>query len=167
MSCGRITRTAFAQALAGLRCREVPTGRSRRPSMLARGCRRTRRTSAQRLFCHVYRRAKKVPGHSQMRVPTSWAARCCAPSASARTTTPPAVTAHQLREVVDRLVSAGHRRTTELPIPSSPPTPVRHHPSGADRHNTPTHAAGGHRRRPMGFDGTASNLAGFETLSDL
>ena len=117
LNAGRVEPERLRRALASLPLPRAATGGSCSRWMSARGCARTPPTSADRLFCHVYGRAKNnaqlIPGWPYSFVAaletgrTSWTAVLDAvrlgPADDAT-----AVTADQLRDVVDRLITAGH-----------------------------------------------------------
>jgi hypothetical protein len=122
---GRIEVNRLRVTLAGLPMPRAADGRLVLAVDVSPWLRPDAATSAQRLFCHVYGRAKNqaqlIPGWPYSFIAalepgrTSWTAMLdiqrLGPADDA-----PAVTATQLRSVVDRLIAAGHWRAGEPEI---------------------------------------------------
>ena len=146
----RRTRAAAASTWPGCagrwqacRCLAPPTDASSLPSTSARGCAQTRRTSPDRLFCHVHGRGKgsaqMIPGWPYSFVAaletgrTSWTALLDAvrlgPADDAAT-----VTADQLRDVVQRIIAARPRHPRRPEHPDRVRRRLRHPPPGVPPH---------------------------------
>ena len=97
-------------------------------------------TSADRLFCHVYGRGEGQraddPGLAVLvrrragARPHLAGPRCWTRSGSAPPTTPPRSPPRQLRDVVDRLIAAGHWRAGDPDIADRVRRRLRRHPPG-------------------------------------
>lgn len=122
---GRLDVTRLRRTLAGLPLPRTADGRIMLAADVSNWLRPDAATSAERLFCHTYGRGKgsaqMIPGWPYSIVAalepgrTSWTALLDAvrlgPGADET-----AVTASQLREVVERLCAAGHWRDGDLPV---------------------------------------------------
>jgi hypothetical protein len=125
LACGRIDSQRLRRALTGLPLPRAVDGRIVLAVDVSPWLRSDAPTSAQRSFCHVYGRgrgnAQMIPGWPYSFVAalepgrTSWTAMLdvvrIGPADDAT-----AVTAAQLREVIERLTAAGQWRPGDLPI---------------------------------------------------
>ena len=119
VNCGRVEIARLRRALAGLPLPAWPDGRIRLGADVSPWLRPDAATSPDRLFCHVYGRGKgqaqMIPGwpYSVIAAPepgrTSWTAVLDAVRLGAGDDET-AVTAAQVRQVIARLIAAGHWR---------------------------------------------------------
>ena len=122
VNCGRIQIARLRRALAGLPLPAWPDGRIRLAVDVCNWLRPDAATSAERLFCHVYGRGKgqaqMIPGWPYSVIAalepgrTSWTAVLDAVRLGPDDDET-AVTAAQVRDVVTRLIEAGHWRAGE------------------------------------------------------
>jgi hypothetical protein len=119
LNCGRIDLDRLRATLAGLPLPRTTDGRIVLAVDVSPWLRSDAPTSAQRLFCHVYGRAKNqpqlIPGWPYSVVAALESGRTCWTAVLDAVRLRPtddatAVTADQLRAVVSRLIAAGHWR---------------------------------------------------------
>src|ERR1700756_4435972 len=125
LSCGEVRVARLRRALAGLPLPAWPDGRIRLGGGVSPWLRPDAATSPGRLFCHVYGRGKgqaqMIPGWPYSviaaleRGRTSWTAVLDAVRLGPDDDETE-VTAVQVREVVGRLIAAGHWREGDLPV---------------------------------------------------
>jgi hypothetical protein len=139
LNCGRIEVDRLRATLAGLPPLRTTDGRIVLAVDVSPWLRSDAPTSAERLFCHVYGRAKHqpqlIPGWPYSVVAalesgrTSWTAVLDAVRLGPQDDAT-AVTADQLRAVVGRLITAGHWRPGDPDIPGRLRRRLRRHPAG-------------------------------------
>jgi hypothetical protein len=154
---GRIEVNRLRATFTGLRLPRAADGRLALAVDVSPWLRPDAATSAQRLFCHTYGRshgqAQMIPGRPYSFMAaletgrTSWTAMLdiqrLGPADDAT-----AVTATQLRSVVDRLITAIHCGGLRAGDPDRDRRRLRHHPAGFRAGRPPGHPAGTTVQRP-------------------